>query len=328
MGLTREQLRQLVRATVNQKDFDKLKDTVLNQYINFAVRQVQNDLMTVGSKTFIKQRWYSGSSVTLPSDLLSIPNSILSVKASGGQQSYGNHNFTVNSVLITVIEPGQSEWAITFTHNTAYTTPAITAFDYENKTMTIAMYSGTTTGTAIEAMILNDPRTSNVLDFYFTLKTLVTLNSSTVTVNTDGGSGAGWVTAKEISIEEFDTITSNTYRTPTLNNVVYKRSADYYGVSALEFLPRTVTYSLISYYYRLTDSTADSDTIDIPDEYEELIVIAGATRCYSHLKARESVQEKIQEYDNKINALVNSYKLLLDSRVLDKTRLQSIEPKN
>ena len=328
MGLTREQLRQLIRVTVNQKDFDKLKDTVINQYINFSVRQVQNDLMAVGSKVFIKQRWYSGSSLTLPSDMLSVPNALLSVKASGGQQSYGNHNFTVNSVLITVIEPGHSEWAITFTHNTSYTTPAITAFDYENKTMTIAMYSGTTTGTAIEAMILNDPRTSNVLDFYFTLKTLVTLNSSTVTVNTDGGSGAGWVTAKEISIEEFDTITSNTYRTPTLNNVVYKRSADYYGVSALEFLPRTVTYSLISYYYRLTDSTADSDTIDIPDEYEELIVIAGATRCYSHLKARESVQEKIQEYDNKINALVNSYKLLLDSRVLDKTRLQSIEPKN
>ena len=99
-------------------------------------------------------------------------------------------------------------------------------------------------------------------------------------------------------------------------------------MSTIEYLPRTVTYSLISYYYRLADSTADSDTIDIPDEYEELIVISGAIRCYSHLKAREFIQEKAQEYDNKINSLINSYKLLFEGRIIDKTRLQSIEPKN
>jgi len=332
MALTRSQARDYIRAICGEQDFANLKDTLVNQFINFGIRQVQNDLINLGMKVFTKQKTLgtsSGSVVAVPSDCLALPNAIIDIKASTGTRSYGTQAFTIGSVTITVLEPGASEWTITFTNDTGYTTPAVTAFDISAKTVTIKMKTAVTTGTQLSTLATTDPVLSTYLSFSYSITTAITLNSSSVAVaTTNEGTGTGWQPAEECSIEDWNRLSTNTYLAPTTTNIIYKRNGDYNGSGTIEFLPSSVTYAYIYYYYKLADLSSDSSSLPFPDEYEELLLTAVAIKCYSRLKFMAGVSEKAQEYLTKLQSLNNDYKNLLNDRVADKTRLLSDDPKD
>lgn len=330
MALTRTQARDYIRAICGEQDFANLKDTLVNQFINFGIRQVQNDLMSLGMKVFVKQKTLSGSVVAVPSDCLALPNAIIDIKASTGTRSYGTQAFSVGAVTITVIEPGNSEWVITYVNDSAYTTPAVTAYDIALKTVTIKMQTGATTGTMLTTLATTNPVLSTYLSFSYSITTAITLGASSIAVatTTATGTGTGWQPAEECSIEDWNRLSSNTYLAPTTTNIIYKRNGDYNGAGTIEFLPTSVTYAYIYYFYKLADLTSDSSSLPFPDEYEELLLTAVAIKCYSRLKFMAGVSEKAQEYLTKLQSLNNDYKNLLNDRVADKTRLLSDDPKD
>lgn len=332
MALTRTQARDYIRAICGEQDFANLKDTLVNQFINFGIRQVQNDLMSLGMKVFVKQKTLSGSVVAVPSDCLALPNAIIDIKASTGTRSYGTQAFSVGSgsVTITVIEPGNSEWIVTYVNDSGYTTPAVTAYDIALKTVTIKMQTGATSGTMLTTLATTNPVLSTYLSFSYSVTSAITLGASSIAVatTTATGTGTGWQPAEECSIEDWNRLSSNTYLAPTTTNIIYKRNGDYNGAGTIEFLPTSVTYAYIYYFYKLADLTSDSSSLPFPDEYEELLLTAVAIKCYSRLKFMAGVSEKAQEYLTKLQSLNNDYKNLLNDRVADKTRLLSDDPKD
>lgn len=322
-NLTQTQIRQLVRAYVKEDDFAELKDAFLNQLINHSIRKVQQDLINLGMKVFIKQSSLTGSVVACPSDLLNLPNAIIDVKASTGARGGGSVITSTGGVTVfTPIEPGNTAWVITWTAGSELSI----SINPSAQTFAITYNNGVTTNTLLAAGL----NANAVFRAYF-LEATVTNGSQMVnatgTSNIGAGSGNGWSPAVEVSIERWNRDNSNTYLAPTSTNITYKRNGDYNASQILEFRPNSVTYSYIYYYYRLADLTADSDTSPIPSEYEELLIIDVCIKAYHRLKSMEGIQEKTIDYDRKMSALMNDYAELLKSRTVDKVRIKS-ESKN
>lgn len=329
-NLTQTQIRQYVRALVNENDFAELKDTLMNQMINHAIRKVQQDLINLGMKVFIKQAKSEGYIASVPTDLLNLPNAIIDIKASTGTKATYTATFdSGQTITVTVNEPGTGGdgWTITITDNNS-TTGALTNIDLSAKTATIGIDSGTTTIANLTTLFSTNVILLSL--FTFSASGTGTITESVLPANMSvgsAGSGTGWLTAEEVSIEKFNRDSTNTYLAPTTTNIVYKRNGDQSSTQIIEFLPNTIKYSYIYYYYRLADLTADSDVSPIPSEYEELLIIDVAVKCYSRLRSMEGVQEKMVEYDRKIQALQGDYTNLLNTRQVDKIRIKS-EDKN
>lgn len=331
MALTRSQARDYIRAICGEQDFANLKDTLVNQFINFGIRQVQNDLINLGMKVFVKQKSLTGPVIAVPSDCLALPNAIIDVKASIADRATVTHNFTTGAVTISVVEPGDYVWVVTYANDTGYSTPAVTAYNLSAKTVTITMKSTVTTGAQLATLATTDPVLSTYLVFSYSITSEITLDSPPTAVTTvipSTRNTSGWQPAEECSIEDWNRLSSNTYLAPTTTNIIYKRNGDYNGTGTLEFLPVSVKYSYIYYYYKLADLTSDSSSLPFPDEYEELLLTAVAIKCYSRLKFMAGVSEKAQEYLTKLQSLNNDYKNLLNDRVADKTRMLSDDPKD
>jgi hypothetical protein len=283
-------------------------------------------------KVFVKQKTLSGAVVAVPSDCLALPNAIIDIKASTGTRSTGTQAFSVGGVTITVIEPGDNEWTITYVTDALLAspyTPYVSAYNISAKTVTITMKTVATTGAQLATLATTDPVLATYLSFAYTITTAITLGATSVSVATSvAGAGTGWQPTEECSIEDWNRLSSNTYLAPTTTNIIYKRNGDYNGTGTIEFLPVTVTYAYIYYYYKLADLTADTSSLPFPDEYEELLLTAVAIKCYSRLKFMAGVSEKAQEYLGKLQALNADYKNLLSDRVADKTRMLSDDPKD
>ena len=82
----------------------------------------------------------------------------------------------------------------------------------------------------------------------------------TTSVSTDG-------IAREVDKQEFEELISNTYTAPTLEEPIFMRLSGNIYIS-----PSTVTGGTAHYYKGVTDLSSDSDTTEIPVEFEEFIV--------------------------------------------------------
>lgn len=319
-NLTQTQIRSLVRSYVNEDDFAELKDAFMNQLINHSIRKVQQDLINLGMKVFIKQTSLTGSVVACPSDLLNLPNAIIDIKASTGERGGGtiSTSGTGGTITITPIEPGTTLWTINWSTGSTLTLD----IDPYAQTIGVQYISATSTNVQLVAAL----NANAIYRAYFleaTSNASNVLNPASQSSTIAAGTGTGWYPAIEVSIERWNRDSTNTYLAPTATNIIYKRNGDYNGAQILEFRPNTVTYSYIYYYYRLADLTSDSDVSPIPSEYEELLIIDVCIKCYHRLKQLEGVQEKTMEYDRKMSALINDYAELLKGRTIDKLRIKS-----
>jgi len=322
MALTRLQIKDYTKAIIGEDDSKNIRNTLLNQFINFSIRELQQDLVKLGVKVFIKESYQSGRIATVPSDIMGMPNSIIAVLSSTGEKASVVQSFTAVSAVITLVEPGDVEWTINLTTNSSYTIPALYSINYTTKTVTIYLYSGTTTGAALNTLFTTNLELKNLFDITITGSGAVTLPTTPTTVlHVTAGSGIGWQPTVELSIETYNDIETNVFTQPTSYMPYYKRSSNASGTAKLEFLPKSVTYSKIDYYYKLADLTSDSDTVAIPLEYEEALIKLVAIKCYSKLKEMALADGKTVEYQNTILKLSDDYKQLLYSRQADKDRL-------
>lgn len=201
MALTRSQARDYIRAICGEQDFANLKDTLVNQFINFGIRQVKNDLINLGMKVFVKQKSLTGPVIAVPSDCLALPNAIIDVKASIADRATVTHNFTTGAVTISVVEPGDYVWVVTYATDTGYSTPAVTAYNLSAKTVTITMKSTVTTGAQLATLATTDPVLSTYLVFSYSITSEITLDSPPTAVTTvipSTRNTSGWQPAERV----------------------------------------------------------------------------------------------------------------------------------
>lgn len=327
-NLTRKEIRDLVRDLVGQQDHAIIRDGVLDQMINNSIWKVQQDLIALNLKTFTKQVLLEGNVVAVPSDMLAIPNAIIEVKGASGTAG-GTSIVVGGTISVSQLAIGEgNDWTITWSGSGGGTL-AITSFDPSARTLTISYNSTGGSGTTATQMVAY--LTTHVqFRTYFNAPTVIsggaTVCSITGTTVVSSGTGTGFYPAEEVSVEDFNRQSYNTFLTPTETNIVYLRTGNYDGDSVIQFQPLTIKYAYIYYHYRLPALASDTDAHSFPIEYEELLLVDIQTKCYSRLKFLEGVNEKSIEYDKKLQMVRDNYKMLLDEKRAEKSRLTAEKP--
>ncbi len=320
--MIRSKIREMVGVTIGLTEYEHIRDTLCDQIINYGIRRAELDLLKLGFKGFTKKVVYSAPVFDAPSDLLAIPNSIIEVKVGAGTRGLSsvtlNPNGLNNSVCVfTLIEPTEETVTVSFTSGGA---PACTSV---GRIVRITYDSG---GTVAQLMtFLNSNPVFRGLFLYASASNASVIPDLQEDVAITG-TGFGWRVAKEVSIEDYDDLSSNEFKRATALTPVYKRTGDVDGVHTIELSPDTITSVMMTYHYRLADMSYDSEESPIPAEYEELLIADVSARCYSVLKTVEGLNMKVPEYTNRIAELRADYQLLLEAKFGEKVRLLNTKP--
>lgn len=328
-NLTRLQLKDATRLKLSELDSKKIKDELLNLDINFSIRKVQKDLIPIGFKTFTKQAVITAQSSVVPTDLLADPNAIIDLKVSTGTRAIvasgdggiGTTSEGVISAVVTMVEPGTTGngWVVTFKAGTAL---GVTV-NPSAKTVLVEWNNEATSVGALQTYMDTHAILQNVMSIALDGGSAALTKTKPETVlTTASGIGTGWKMADEVSIEDYNRATG-TYNTPSATNPIFVRRGSSTGSSVIEVLPLSMTYALLYYYYRLADLTADTDSLALPQEFEELVLLDLLAKQYVTLQQTAESQNKMVEYENKVKQLESKYQNALMSVAFDKTRLQS-----
>lgn len=331
MSLTRLQTLDYVRASIGELDFNKLKPLLVNQLINTEQRAVQKDLMPlIGMKNFIKEANYSSHIFAQPSDLMAIPNSIINLRYSFGTRAYkeATSGATNGNIKLTAKHPGtQANGYICLISVPIVEPSAIQIVWAYTTTVDFNAYvKSTTTATQLIEAMNADPLFSN----YFTAS-LADGNSGAGIVGEEtlilaNGTGADWKNANEVSLEEFIRISNNTYLMPTVTQPVYARKGNSDSDRIIHVLPEPTTISAdtnLQYYYTCPDLTADTDTLSIPVDYEDLLLTKLEQKCYELLAKQAENEIKKVEYATKVKEYESKYVNFLGSLETEKTRIKT-----
>ena len=330
-NLTRKNVSDIVRAKIGELDSQKIEQGVLNLDINLAQRKVQQDLMAIlGMKTFTKEAVMYGATPNIPTDLLTANDSIIKIKAGIGVTGIGTLTLsalTANECIFVVraLKAGSIwNYSLSFTDEQVTTTVSLTG---TNINVAFDVSANTVTSTAI-VTALNASSLVNS-DFIFSTSTgaakPVTTGSVTMTL---GANPTTYYPCREMTIEEYVTISDNTYLAPSTTAPQFVRRGDTSANQTIEFLPSTINYSVIYYRYKLADLTADGSYLTIPTEYEELVIEKVMGKCYEILKANAESQAKQVEYANKVKEYENNYISSRNAITGEKTRLESSDVNN
>lgn len=324
--LTRLQIKDYIRSLVGEFDSDRINSSTLDEDINLAQRKIQMDMLELGIKQFTKTVYNTGAYQTVPSDIIFHPNAIIDVEASSGVRAAGTINFTASkSLTISFLEPGTggNTWELNFTDDAAYTTPAVISYNIASKTLVIKYKSGTTTMADLTSLF----STNIILKSLFTVTAsgtgAVTQNETKATLT--GGSGNAWKPADERTIERFNRVKNNSYKTGTVDEPIYRRLGDGTPSQILEFYPTSIVYTKIYYYYLLADLTADTDYSGLPIEIEELLLVEIQRRVYIYLKKQAETEEQAVNYQRIIGSLSKKYTDMLTSSTFEEKKLDSAD---
>ncbi len=326
-NLTRLQIKDYVRQKLGELDSQQITDLLLNADVNFSVRKVQRDLMGIGFKYFTKQSYNNNHIFSVPSDMLSYSDSIIDLKTSTGIKStawwtkIGTLPMTDCEAYVTILEPGIAgdNWTVTFDGNIALNI----IVSVSTKTVTIQWSNGGTLMSALQDYINANPLLNSIMKIELRGADGVLTETTPITsVLTDGGDGTGWVTAEEVPIRKFNRSTG-TYNTPSTTAPIYVRRGDNYDNQLVEISPNSITCSVMNYYYRLPDLTADTDSITIPQEFEELLSMDLLVKQYETLKNLTSSKEKELDYQTKMAQLETKYINKLQLITTEKNRTEN-----
>jgi len=282
--LTLTQIEQYVRAETAELNSQRVDSEQIKRYVNWEQLRVQNELSQVNFKFFTKTAENTGATFTEPTDLLQVPNSVINLLASTGARASITVSYTTptGSLIHTYKEPGTGGNSINVVCDAGtYGSPSTGTVSCKliGGNFYIDFASGVLTGAQIVALFNADP----VYSQYFTCSTnhnsAVIVPSSGTNSTLSGGTGSNYYPAKEVSIQDFVRIESNAYKAPSSTSPAYRRIGNANG-KLVEVLPSTVTYTQLEYYYRLADLTATTDTLKVPAELEELVIIGVMARIY------------------------------------------------
>lgn len=336
--LTLSQITQYVRAECNELDSGRVDDEQIKRYVNFAQIRVQNEFFQINFKAFTRTAFFTGCSFVEPSDLMQYPNSIINLKASTGTvKAYATANYTTPTAAIvhTLREPGTSGNSVgavlidggTFGTASATGTVVVT---HSGSKWYFDFFIGDTV-TAIVAAFNADPLYSK----YFVCSSAT--SGSTVPAPTIGqeldlvnGAGTGWYAADESSSENFVRIEGNTYKASSATSPKFRRIGSPLGTQSklIQVLPHTVNFVELEYYNRLADLSATTDTLDVPPEVEEIVLLDVQRRIYEKTGDVNKKGAMEQEYQTKFNQFVKGYTDKRGSEVAEKQRMQSADITN
>lgn len=327
--LTLTQIEQYVRAETDELDSQRVDSEQIKTYVNWEQLRVQNELSQVNFKYFTKTAVNTGATFTEPTDLLQVPNSVINLLASTGTRAYYTISYTVPTASITHTykEPGTAGNSVTLsldggTLSGATLSAGSVLCELSGGTFTINFGSGSTI-TQIVSGLNADP----VYSQYFVCSSGT--SGSTVPVPSVGtnatlanGTGSNYYPAKEVSIQDFVRIESNAYKAPSSTSPAYRRIGNANG-KLIEVLPSTVTYTQLEYYYRLADLSATTDTLKVPAELEELVLLGVQARIYEKVGNNDKKSQMNNEWELRWKKYLENYAGKRENEVTEKQRIES-----
>lgn len=325
MALTRTQIKDYIRSKLTELDNKVVTDGMLNIDVNLALRKVQRDIMSLGIKQFTKTAYITGAYSAVPTDMLAVPNSIIDMRCGVGVRATIAGTFgtaTGGNVTATILmrETGTAGngWGITFTTGASATVTT----DVGAKTVTVTVVSTTTTVSALQAILTADSMLNNYMTITLSGATGAMTVSTSTLLTTASGTGAGHYPARELSIEDYNRVNSNTYLIPSITEPAFVRKGDSAGSQYISILPDTIDFATMEYRYKLADFSTDASTNPLPEEYEELLLMDMLTKTYTTLKQQALSQDKTVEYETKIKELEGKYMQQLNYSALEDKRLK------
>jgi len=331
--LTVQNIEDFCRSETGELDGKKVSSTWILRRINYEQNNIQNKLASINFKTFKKTSYQTGSVFTEPSDMLKVPNAIINLLASGGTvRAFKTISYTTptGNLTHTYKEPGTGGNSISISCDGAtYATPSAGTISclLVGGVFHLDFAYGVMTASAIAALFNADP----IYSQYFICST--TLPSAVIapSVGTAGtlatGAGANYYPADEVSDENFARMESNSYEAPTSTYYKFRRMGNANG-KIIEILPNTATYCQLEYYYRLADLTATTDTLAVPAEVEELVILGVIRSIYNKVGKTGEADKTAKQWQTQYQEYLESYGQKRQSEVAEKVRLQSADAEN
>jgi hypothetical protein len=328
--LTLSGIEAYVRAECGELDGGNVDSEQIKRYVNFEQLKVQNELFQIGFKYFTKTAVNTGATFTEPTDLLQVPNSIINLRASAGTvRAFKTISYTgpTGNLTHTYKQPGTGGNSVSIScDGGTYATPSAGTISclFVGGVFYLEFASGVMTASAIATLFNADP----VYSQYFTCSTTT---SSAVIVPSAGtagllasGAGTNYYPADEVSLEDFVRIESNAYKAPASTSPKYRRIGNANG-KIIQVLPATTTYTEIEYYYRLADLSATTDTLKVPAEVEELVILGVMARIYEKTGNDAKKSQMVNEYEVKWKKYVEGFNSGRKNEVEEKQRMESAD---
>ena len=327
--LTLSQIEQYVRAETGELDSQRVDSEQIKRYVNFEQLRVQNELSQINFKHFTKTAVNTGATFAEPSDLLQVPNSIINLLASTGTRASATIAYTTptGNLIHTYKEAGTGGNSISLACDAGtYGSPSAGTVQclLIGGTFYLDFASGALTGSQIVALFNADP----IYSQYFTCSTgygsAVIVPSEGTNATLSGGTGSDYYPAKEVSIQDFVRIESNAFKAPSSTSPAYRKIGNTNG-RLIEVLPSTVKYTQLEYYYRLPDLSSTTDTLKVPAELEELVLLGVMSRIYEKTGNEVKKKETDGQFEIRWKKYIENFTNKRQNEVTEKTRTESAD---
>jgi len=329
--LTLKQAKDYVRSKVKELKNDAVIDNMLTIDFNLAVVKVQGDLMEgVGIKEFIKTAYLEGSKAELPADIMPVPNAIRDIRASAGVKAYistalsGNDN----DCTFTAVEPGTPGNGIQIVYVDNGTNPlAVYSVNLSTKVITIGFDSSLPDEEKCASLVVTAIN-NHILASTLVTAALKTGNDGTGpiaagNVTLANGTGAGWKPADEKAIKDSNRIEDNYIEAGSVSFPKYVIKGDADERKIIEFYPKSIVYSEITYFYTINEMDDDTDTLGIPLQFRELVLIEVIRKAYEALDMTDKMATRNAEYEMKLGKIYQNYQQGLNASIAEKKRIQT-----
>lgn len=328
---TLKQGKDYVRVKVKELKNDTVVDSMLTIDFNLSIVKVQSDLMEVGIKHFLKTAYLNNPIAELPTDLMPIPNAIRDVRASAGTKAFvstalgGN-----NDITYTAIQPGTPGGGIRIQYvDNGFEPIGVYSVDIADKLISIGFSSSLPvdelTANAVVESVNNDLLASSLVTAANKTGSNGTGAIEETSVITSGATGTGWKPADEKTIKDSNRMEDNYIESSSVNFPKYVIKGDSKERKIIEFYPKDINYSEITYFNTISEMTADTDLINMPLQFRELVLIEVIRKAYESLDMIDKMQSRNLEYQSKISKIHDNYQAGLSSTLGDKARITAEE---
>ena len=321
MALNRIQIKDFVRVYVREIDQLELQDEVLNTWINFGLRQIQQDLISIGLDYYTTMGIYDDSIIPLPPNAINTNNAIIDVKASNGTRAIWSVAPGTGTISTSFIETGASGgWLISLENGAPNVSITV---NVAGKSVSIKYKTASSTNQDVVDALNNSLTFRRFFTQATTTNGAALVTATQVLFSVTEGTGGVLTKAKELSIEEYNERQDSTYEAPSETNYQFVKYTTVAGNRVIEFAPATVKHSVVWYYYQLSDLVSDQSVTGLPAEYEQMIVYYVASKILEMIIKTATPEQKIQ-YEQRLKGMQLSYEEMLGRKDRDIKKKQEL----
>lgn len=324
-----------LRNKAKELDEEGVSSEIIKKDINYAQWKVQQDIIPLGLSTFTKVAYLTGNTSAVPDDLLATSDAIEYIYASTGSVVSVDTDYGSNADLtFTTREPGVSV-RVEYEFQTplgavTHTIPTDVSPYY---VIHVNLSSGVSTGLLAKQYLEADYRAMELISV-----ALASGSDGTGTISSAppdqfilDGEGSRWRKCKAVSIADANNLNEpgreDYFGKATANKPQFVRQGNASAVQTLRFFPEDITSAKMWYYYRFPEMVEDTDTLTIPNEFEELVTLAALTKVYETLnRMTEEKKEKVK-YQTLVAEYESAYKKTLISKAEKDGRLNANDQK-